>query len=402
MNSHWLRRTVMSAILLAGTSGFAAAQDTSSGSEFTSWRTPGWSFTPGVTIAGAFDSNIALASAPADTRQTQSDRLFIAQPSAQLEFVSPRTVFATGYQGYLRRYMDVDQLNGFDQRGHLSLRRLATKRVTFFLRDSYADVPTTDEVELNGVPFTRSGVRTNTAQAGIDARLTKFTDLAVRVDNAWVDFDRTDTFLTGGWVNGVRTELSHRLGVRVSVGGEYGVRFADLNEGTHQLMFQDVGGTLRYGLGGRTGLALAGGFSHLDDRSFGLTRTGPYVRAELTHDAEHATVGAAFERMFVPSFGFGGSNQSQQARGFIRMPLNRNRLYIQGSAAWRRSEPFVENELELDTFSVRSTLGYSAARWLRLEGFYAFTRQDSQVTGGEINRHRAGTQVVISQPMRIR
>jgi hypothetical protein len=400
MKTQRLRRMVMSAILLAGTSGSAAAQDTSS--EFPSWRTPGWTFTPGVTVAGEFDSNIALASAPADTRRTQSDRLFIAQPFGQLEFVSPRTEFATGYQGYVRRYMEVDQLNGFDQRGYVSLRRLATRRLTYFLRDSYADVPTTDEVELNGAPFARTGVRTNALLAGLDARLTKFTDLAVRFDNAWVNFDRTDTFLTGGWVNGVRTELSHRLSGRLSAGAEYGIRFADLNEGTHQLTFQDAGGTLRYGLGGRTSLAVAGGIAYLDDRSFDLTRRGPYVRAELTHDAEHAKVGVAFERMFVPSFGFGGSNQSQQARGFIHMPLNRNRLYIQGSASWRRSEPFVAGELNLDTISLRSTLGYSAARWLRLEGFYAFTRQDSQVTGGEINRHRAGTQVVISQPMRIR
>ena len=51
---------------------------------------------------------------------------------------------------------------------------------------------------------------------------------------------------------------------------------------------------------------------------------------------------------------------------------------------------------------LRSTVGYSAARWLRLEGFHAFTRQDSQVTGGEINRQRIGAQVVVSQPMRIR
>ena len=83
--------------------------------------------------------------------------------------------------------------------------------MTYFLRDSYADVPTTDEVQLNGVPFARTGVRTNALAAGIDARLTKFTDLAVRFDNDWVDFDRTDTFLTGGWVNGVRTEVSRRL-----------------------------------------------------------------------------------------------------------------------------------------------------------------------------------------------
>jgi hypothetical protein len=83
------------------------------------------------------------------------------------------------------------------------------------------------------------------------------------------------------------------------------------------------------------------------------------------------------------------------------MPLSKNRLYVQGSAAWRRSDPFVVNELQLDTIWIRSTLGYSAARWLRIEGFHAFTRQDSQVTGGEINRQRAGVQVVISQPMRI-
>jgi hypothetical protein len=400
MNLHRLRRTLMSAILLAGTAGAASAQDMSS--EFASWRTPGWSFTPGITIAGGFDSNVALASAPADTGQTQSDGLLLAQPFAQLEFNSARTEFATGYQGYVRRYMDVNQLNGFDHRGYVSLRRLATKRVTITLRDSYADVPTTDEVELNGVPFARTGARTNAFAAGIDTRLTKFSDLNVRVDNSWVAFDRTDTFLTGGWLTGVRTGLSHRLGRRTSAGAEYGIRFANMNEETHQVLFQDAGGTLSYGLGGNTTLSLAGGVSFLDDRSFNISRTGPYVRGELEHTVARVSIGAAFEQMFVPSFGFGGSNQSQQVRGFVSMPLSRNRMYIQGSASWRRSEPLVETDLNLDTWSVRSTLGYSASRWLRLEGFYAFTRQDSEVTGGEISRHRAGTQIVISQPMRIR
>ena len=107
MKMQWLRHTVIPAILLAGTAGSAAAQESSS--EFTSWRTPGWSFTPGVTVAGGFDSNVALASAPADTRRTQSDRLFIAEPFAQLEFVSPRTEFSSGYQSYVRRYVDVER-----------------------------------------------------------------------------------------------------------------------------------------------------------------------------------------------------------------------------------------------------------------------------------------------------
>jgi hypothetical protein len=105
--------------------------------------------------------------------------------------------------------------------------------------------------------------------------------------------------------------------------------------------------------------------------------------------------------MYVPSFSFGGSTQSQELRGFVRMPFDKNRLYVQGSAAWRRNDPFIANELQLDTIWIRSTLGYSAARWLRLEGFHAFTRQDSIVTGGEINRHRLGVQAVVSQPVRI-
>jgi hypothetical protein len=84
------------------------------------------------------------------------------------------------------------------------------------------------------------------------------------------------------------------------------------------------------------------------------------------------------------------------------MPIARNRFYVQASGAWHRSDPFVVEELALDTVRVQTTLGYSAARWLRVEAFHAYTRQDSQVTGGEIDRHRAGGQIVISQPMRIR
>jgi hypothetical protein len=151
----------------------------------------------------------------------------------------------------------------------------------------------------------------------------------------------------------------------------------------------------------RTNASFGAGYSYLDDRSLRETRTGPYFRAEVTHGTEHATVGAAFERMFVPSFGFGGSSQSQQLRGFIRMPLDRNRMYLQGSGSWRRTDPFVTNELPLDTTLLRSTLGYSATRFLRVEAFYAFTRQDTRIAGGKVNRHRAGAQFVISQPMRI-
>ena len=103
----------------------------------------------------------------------------------------------------------------------------------------------------------------------------------------------------------------------------------------------------------------------------------------------------------MPSFGFGGASNSQELRGYVRMPLRQGRFYTQGSAAWRRSLPFELDTLELDTIWLRSTFGYAAARWMRVEANYTFARQDSIVTGGEVNRHRIGVQFVISQPMRI-
>jgi len=398
MSKH-LRRQILGAALMLGLAAPAGAQQDMS-AEVPS-RTPGWSVTPGFTFGTIYDSNVALASAPADTRTTQGDRMLLAEPFGQLEFFSPRTSFSSGYQGYLRRYAAVTQLNSFDQRGYVSLRRLVTRRLTFFLSENYADVPTTDEVELNGVPFSRTGSRLNSMTAGFDARLTKYTDLSVRYENEWVKFDRVESFLTGGSVNGVRTELRRRLNSRLSVGGEYGARFADMNEGTHHVSFQDAGGTLHYGLDARTTVSLAGGWAFLNDQLLSAQRNGAYIRGEITHEAHRATVGGSFERMFVPSFGFGGSNQSDQLRGFVRMPFDRNRFYYQGSASWRRSIPLIPNELELDTIWLRSTVGYSASRWLRIEGFHAFTRQDSKVTGGEINRQRVGAQVVVSQPVRI-
>jgi hypothetical protein len=394
-----LRAVALASLIALAGSAHLRAQDTP---EFTSWRVPGWSFTPGVSFGGVFDSNVALAAPPADTGRTQSDRLFVFQPFGQLEYLSPRTDFAAGYRGYARRYVDVRELDGFDQQGFLSLRRLATRRLTFFLNNSYTAAPTTDEIELNGVPFTRTGTRTNTASGGFEARLTKYTDLSSRYDLTWVDFDQTGAFLTGGWVHGWRTELRQRLSERVSIGGEYAFRFADLNEGTRELTFQDAGGTVRVQLGPHTTLSAAAGVSHLNDRLFDDTRTGPYYRTGLTHETDRAVLGLSFERMFVPSFGFGGSSDSQELRGFVRMPISKNRMYVQAAAGWRRSDPFLLDELELDTLRLHTTFGYAALRWLRLEAFHAYTRQDSRITGGEIDRQRVGAQIVISQPMRIR
>lgn len=377
----------------------AAGQEQST--EFPSWRVPGWSFTPGVVFGALHDTNVAIAS-PDVERKTASDKLFRVEPFGQLEFFSPRTTFNAGYRGSLRRYVALRELDGVDHRAFLSLRQLVSRRVTLFANNNYSQVPTTDLLELNGVPFRRSGARHNALLAGVDARLSRRVDLGLRYENTWVDFVRKDTLLTGGVVNGVQADLTYRFSDRASAGGEYGVRWADLNQGTKQTVFHDVGGVVRYMAGERTTFDLAAGIAHLLDRGRDLTRSGPYVRAGLAHRAQRATIGGEYRRSYVPSLAFGGTNQSQHAHGYVHMPLGRNRLYVQESASWRRTDPFADSELALDSIVLQSTLGYAVQRWFRVEGYHAFTTQDNRVAAGRISRHVAGVQFVVSEPVRIR
>ena len=397
-----LRRAGLALACAAAFSAPAAAQQAEQSTEFQSYRIPGWSFTPSVAIGTTYDSNVRISSRSVEG-ETDSDSVFNIVPGGQLEYLGRRTDFNAGYRGYLRRYVEFDGLNGFDQRGTVGLKHLLNRRWTLHLRDSYADSPSTDETEVNGVPFSRIGSRTNTMRAGADVRLTKFSTLATRYESTWVAFDQAaePLVLTGGWIHGVGSDFAHQMNERLSLGAEYGYRTASLDEGARELSFHNGGGVVSLAIAPHTKVAGALGFSTLHDRNTDVFRSGPYIRLGISHSLEVVSMGAGYERQYVPSFGFGGATANQELRGYITMPLGRQRMYVQGSGAWRRSNPFEATSLQLDTIWLRSTVGYMLTRWGRLEGLYTYTRQDSIDTGGEIDRHRVGVQFVVSQPMRI-
>ena len=105
----------------------------------------------------------------------------------------------------------------------MTLRERVSRRVTFFANDNYSQLPTTDQLDLAGVPYLRTGSRYNSAAAGIEARATRTTDVVVRYEMDWLDFVRKDTLLTGGMVNGIHGEVTHRFGPRASLGVESGI-----------------------------------------------------------------------------------------------------------------------------------------------------------------------------------
>lgn len=401
----WIRAAATAA-LAAGLLGLgaagAAAQDQPT--EFESWRLPGWTFTPGVTIGTLWDSNVALRYPRLPGESTASDRLWQMEPFGQLEFYGRRTELAGGYHGFMRRYSQYGALDSYEARGEVSFRERITRRLSYYANDNYLNASTTDFVELDGVPFQRLGSRYNSFATGAEMRVTRTTDATLRYDMTWVQFDKQDqlVFLRGGVVNGVHGDVTRRVDDRNSFGGEYSVRWADLNASTHLLTYQDVGAVYRYRLGTRTSVEAAGGLAHLTDRTRTITRNGPYFRGGITHRTERANLGADYSRSYVPSLAFGGSNQSQELRGYVSMPLSRNRYYVQESAAWRRTDPFIVEELPLDSIWLRTLVGYEVQRWLRLEVYHQLTRQDTRVEHGQINRQLVGVQLALAQPVRIR
>ena len=402
MRLHVLRRPALIAILLVVCAAGTFAQERPA--EFDSYVFPGWSFTPGLSLAGMWDSNVTLAAPEAQTGRTPSDNVFAIIPSGQIALNSSRTTFSAGYRGYVRRHADFDELNGYDQRAYLTLNRVATPRLSWFLSNEYSQLPTTDLLQLYGVPFRRVGVTSNRFGAGMQARLTKFTDLNLRYDNEWSSFDQVDEFVNGGTIHGFQADVRRRLTERITAGAEAGLHRSDVTRNEPRVKwFQNAGGIFTYRLSETLTADLAGGISHVVDSRFDETQTSPYYRLGLEHETARASMGISLEQSFTPSFGFSGSNDNRELHGFVHMPFSRNRFYVQADGSWRRSNPFfVDVEVRLDTIVSQATIGYATRRWLRTEGFYAYSRQDSIIPGEPIQRHRIGMQVVVSQPMRIR
>ena len=369
-------------------------------------QAPGWTLTPAVTVGWLWDSNVGMVT-EGFGQDIRADHLLLITPSGSATFVGRHTEFNAGYAGTLRRYRDVNELNSFDQRVRVSLAHRANARLLFFGRENFSRLPTTDELELNGVPFRRTGSRLNSATGGIEARFTKFTTLRAAYEFINVDFDHErvlPTFVLGGRSHGVTADLSRRTSERIAFGVLYEVRFAQIKTqlGTDEpLRFQIMGGSTTWALTPMSRLTLAGGVSTLSDPSLNDTSIGPFLRAGFQQHFERATLNLGYERSFVPTFGFAASTQTEQIFGSLLMPVARNRAYLQATTAWRRNNPLLENEPALTSFYLSTTAGYALARTVRVEGFYTTSWQDTRVAGGQVNRHRLGAQLVLLAPVRV-
>lgn len=367
----------------------------------------GWTLTPTFVFTQATDDNVTLAGKDA---QATGDSVASLSPSVELGYRSPRTALTGGYAGSAVRYFTLDQLDTFDQRLYVDLKTLVTRRVQVFSTASANWLPTTDTVLLAGVPFLRVGSQIKSLQAGVALAVAKHTTVSTGYRLEYIDFDRSNPLaarLLGGHSNGVYGDVRQQVSPNLTIGAAYDIRRALIAGGLQQFDMQDVRGTVEYRfspllfVSGGFGVARIAGTLPGDP-----SRTGPSWNASVNYRVSERTLAyASYQRSYVPSFGIGGTVQNEEFSVGARAPVAlRDRLVVTGNASWRRNDPLLLTiaSRSLSSFWVSGNLGYAFAPWLRVEGFYARSSQDSHLAGGIVQRQQIGVQVVTLAPMRFK
>ena len=361
----------------------------------------GWSFTPSLTYSGAWDDNV-LIRGKGDS--TPRDFLNVVNPRGALDFNGRRGQMALSYDGAFLLYRDLHSLDSYDQHAWFFGRRLIAPHVALFVRNTAASVPTTELAQLIAIPFVRTGSRLDNFRTGVEAAFTKRTSMVASYDFEYVDFDHSQPGaegLRGGHSHGGTVNLRHILSDRLSLTADYGFQHAIIGTIGQTFDIQNawVGG--EYRLTDLTRVFGAGGISRLAATEISANRTGPAWRFGLTRDLRTAAVDLLYTRSFVPSYGFGGTMQNEEATARLRLPLAR-RVYTSTAVSWRRNDPLFDVELPLRSVWIEGTIGYAVTPFVHVEAFYGGTHQTIDRPGGVLDRNRIGFQVITAKPVRIR
>ena len=363
---------------------------------------PGWIFTPSLATGGTWDDNLLLAHS---NDLVLRDYATPVQPSLRLDYRSRRTLWSSSYASSFLMYRDVSELNSSDQAVDIRFRQVLTRNLTLFGHESFAKVPTTDAFTLAGLPFFRVGARTNDLGAGLEARLSRTTMLELGYTLTAVDFESAPllgTPLAGGYAHQGSVSLERQLSTRFVLGTEYHLRQAVLADGDDRFNLQDATLTAQYKLTPNTDLSGFAGVSHIGAGREHREQTGPSVGINISRQlTKAALISAGYQRTFIPSWAFGGTFQNQELFATLRVPFARNRAYVEGRATLNDAEALQSGEPNLRSLWVGTVLGYRATRWLRVEGYYDRSGQDTNRPGGDRHRNIFGFRIVTAKPMKL-
>ena len=248
------------------------------------------------------------------------------------------------------------------------------------------------------------GSTSQTIYGGVDAALSKRLTLSASYNFQVVDFEQTVPFnpnLVGGHSNSARVNVKRAVSPRMSVTANYNLEVATVGPVADAFKIHSAEGGVEYQVSDHLRVFGSGGIAHVAVNLVSAARTGPSLHAGAVRDFQKGTVDVGYSRSFVPSYGFGGTQENEELTGHVHVPLAQF-VYAQSSLAWRRNEPLVFNGPKLRTIFVQASIGYRLAPWAAVEGFYDSNAQEIAGPGGEVNRRRIGAQIITTKPMRIR
>jgi hypothetical protein len=279
-----------------------------------------------------------------------------------------------------------------------------TPRLTLQAQSALSVSPTTERLEVSGLPFENVGSSLYEARGGVEYAVSPRTSVTGEYQFQWIKFDRDPTIgvLTGGSSNNGIGSVRHAFTSRFSAGGVYTYRVANTGGRDRNVTVQDALGVAVFRLAENTSLEAGAGVASLQVHETGETRRGPSLRANLRHGLSRAKLELAYEKSFVPSWSFGGTTTNEELRGTVSVPFASGRGSLQGSTAFRHNEPLTSqgDRIVLDSWWTGGSVGFALARWIRVEAFYSGSFQNSSARG-EINRTRIGVQFVTLKPVRI-
>lgn len=372
-------------------------------------RVPGWIFTPAFSVGGSWDDNVLLLFREESTPRDYGSGL---GPSLDLDFTGRQTWFSLGYDGSFVLYRTLSELNSLAQTASASFEHSPNKRVTIFAREAFDIAPTTDALDLGGIPFYRVGSQSNSVGGGVQASLARHTEMRAAYTFHIVDFDFDDASgqqLRGGHDHLLEFRLSHAISEHLSVGGEYSFQQAlvagriDLPEFPDEhFTIHNALGTVTYQLSPTLTISGGLGVARLLATLSQGPQTGPAVRAGITHRGPRAVISGSYQRSFIPSYGFGGTFQNEEWLGSVSVPFARNRAYVDGSVSYFNNDALHADLPSLHSLWFSTKVGYRATRWLTLEGYYNNVSQRADLARGNLSRNLIGFQVITSKPMKLR
>jgi hypothetical protein len=362
---------------------------------------PGWTISPAMEYGWGWDDNVLVVANP---DQLVGDQLQIFNPLVEATYHGRLSEFTGRYSGAISLYHDLTTLNSYDQRMSAAFRRSLNPRLGMFLSGGASATPTTELIEFVGVPFTRTGSFIQDIRGGIEAALTPRASLVVAGHLEHVAFDDKGLFahlLRGGYGSGVRTAFRQRLTSRTAFTADYDLQHAQVGLAHAPFTVHNADGGFERQLTRTIYADGALGISVLGPSVLGPAKAGMNWRAGFIRESRHTHIDARYARMFVPSYGFGGTMQDDDVSGRFVYQISRG-FYSRAAASWRRSEPLTESESRIRSRWVDAAFGYATRNGIQFEGFWSTTRQTVNQLLAELGRHQVGFHIIATRPMRIR